>query len=290
MLGIERIILTIIGIVVTVENLIVVIAAVRNKSLRDNTHYNLVISLSVCDFVLGLNVLMFGNVIMPNSNTNDECIHLLCAIINILSCATYHMSLVQTLFISLNRYLVMTESKLNHILWDGNRKYIMFCVTWMVTIVLNASTLTFLMQGCAMNSLFSNTAYAVVLNSIQTLVVSPTFVLYFLTLWKIYRLHNKTCIDDNPDRNIRTRKRMIKSMKVVSLILITFVISIIPAVVLGIKGVTSRFDMVMLICFSASNSAVNPIIYCTQIEDLNKEIKAMFRIPTWIFWRINDED
>lgn len=73
---------------------------------------------------------------------------------------------------------------------------------------------------------------------------------------------------------------MIKSMKVVSLILITLVISIIPAVVRGFKRVLSRSDLVMLICFSASNSAVNPIIYCTQIEDLNKEIKAMFRIHT----------
>lgn len=129
MQGIERIILTILGIVVTVENLIIVIAAIRNKSLRDNTHYNLVISLSVCDSVLGLNVLTFGNLVMPNTNSNDKNIHLLCTFLAIVTCATYHMSLVQTLVISLNRYLVIIESKLNHILWDGNRKYIMFCVT-----------------------------------------------------------------------------------------------------------------------------------------------------------------
>ena len=279
---IERIILTIVGIVITLENLIVVIAAIRNKSLRDNIHYNLVISLSVCDSVLGLNVLTFGNVVMPNTNSNDKNIHLLCTVVTILTWATYHMSLVQTFYISLNRYLVIIESKLNDILWDGNRKYIMFCVTWMVTIVLNASTLTSRMQGCVIISKnLSDSASAVVLNSIRALLIIPTFVLYFLTLWKIYRLHNKTCIDDNTDRDIRKRKRMIKSMKVVSLILITLVISIILVVVLGIKGVLSQLDMVMLICFSVSNSAVNPIIYCTQIEDLNKEIKAMLRIHTW---------
>lgn len=149
---IERIILTIVGIVITLENLIVVIAEIRNKNLRDNIHYNLVISLSVCDSVLGLNVLTFGNVVMPNTNSNDKNIHLLCTVVPILTWATYHMSLVQIFYISLNRYLVIIESKLNHILWDGNRKYIIFCVTWMVTIVLNASTLTLRMQGCVIIS------------------------------------------------------------------------------------------------------------------------------------------
>lgn len=69
---IERIILTILGIVITLENLIVVIATIRNKSLQDNIYYNLVISLSVCDSVLGLNVLTFGNLVMPNTNSNDK--------------------------------------------------------------------------------------------------------------------------------------------------------------------------------------------------------------------------
>lgn len=101
----------------------------------------------------------------------------------------------------------------------------------------------------------------------------------------IYKVHKKTgCnmeeIDDNTRKHIRMKKRMVKSMKVVSFILITLMISIIPSVVIGLKGVTSRLDILLIICFSVSNSVINPIIYCAQIDDLKKEIKTMFRIQT----------
>lgn len=52
---VEQIVLTILGIVIVLENVVVILASIRNKSLRENTHYNLVISLSVCDFIVGLN-------------------------------------------------------------------------------------------------------------------------------------------------------------------------------------------------------------------------------------------
>lgn len=45
MVVIEKIILTVLGIVIVLENLVVVLASIQNKSLRENTHYNLVISL-----------------------------------------------------------------------------------------------------------------------------------------------------------------------------------------------------------------------------------------------------
>lgn len=49
---IEQSCLNILGFLVTLENFVVVLAAIRTKSLLENTHYNLVISLSVCDFIL----------------------------------------------------------------------------------------------------------------------------------------------------------------------------------------------------------------------------------------------
>ena len=48
------------GCFIAAENFLVIIAAIRNKSLRENTHYNLVISLSVSDFVTGLNMILYG--------------------------------------------------------------------------------------------------------------------------------------------------------------------------------------------------------------------------------------
>lgn len=274
----EKLILTTLGVLATVENLMVVLAATRNKSFRDNTHYNLVISLSVCDFIFGVILIMYGTVLMPNNDSNDGNLHLSCTILNIVSGATYQMSILQTIFISLNRYLVITENRLNHLLWNGKRKYIVFSVTWVVSIVLYVLVYYFLMHGCDLNYLLRKTIYAVVFGSFQTLVLSIAFFFYLLTLWKIYKLHNMTIIGVNSNSNNRVRKRMVNSMKVVTLILITFMISIVPSIVIGFKGVSSRLDMLLIICFTASNSAVNPFIYCTQIKKLNKEMKAMFRI------------
>lgn len=195
------------------------------------------------------------------------------------------MTLVQTFFTSLNRYLVVTESKLNDLLWNGKRKYIVFCVVWVVLFILNSSILSFVLHGCNINSILGNAIYAVMFGSVQALTLSLTTILYAVTLWKIYKVHKKTgCnmeeTDDNTRKHIRMKKRMVKSMKVVSFILITLMISIIPSVVIGLKGVTSRLDILLIICFSVSNSVINPIIYCAQIDDLKKEIKTMFRIQT----------
>lgn len=282
---IQQIILTIFGVLVSLENLVVVLAAFRKKCIRENTHCNLVVSLSVYDFLLGLTIILYGTMILPNYDSNDENLYKVCAVYFCVTAWIYLTSLVQTFFISLNRYLVITESKLNDILWNGKRKYITFSVTGMSIFILNTSILTSIMRGCDMDSILGNTVYAVMFGSFQALTLCLTFVFYFLTLWKIYKLHQKTdCnlehIDNNRRRINRTRKRMVKSMKVVSLILITFMIAMIPAIVIGLKGVTSRMDIFVIVCFSVLNSGLNPIIYCTQIDDLKKEIKTMFRIGT----------
>ena len=96
-------------------------------------------------------------------------------------------------------------------------------------------------------------------------------------------MHRKTDAEENDEqkrRNIRKRKRMFKSIKVVSLIILTLTISVVPGAVIGLKGVSSQSELLALILSACSNSAVNPIIYCTQIEELYKEIKKMLRMQT----------
>ena len=122
------------------------------------------------------------------------------------------------------------------------------------------------------------------LGSIQTIFILMTFVFYFLTLWNIFKMHHKTDTevsaqtDESKERNVRKRKRMLNSMKVVSFILLALLVSIIPAVVVSFKGLSSRTELLLLVLFSSSNSAVTPIIYCTNIKELCKEVKIMFRI------------
>lgn len=90
-----------------------------------------------------LHFLINGNVLIQNMDSNNEIILSVCTILNIVSGATYQISLVQRIFISLNRYLVITENRFNLLHWNGNRKYIMFCVMWILTLVLNASVIQF---------------------------------------------------------------------------------------------------------------------------------------------------
>lgn len=278
----EHVVFTVFGIALAVENFLVVLAAIRNKSLRENTHYNLVLSLSVCDFVFGLNVIV---IVLVNNDPNYKDFYIFCAIHYCVISWNYMMSLAQTFFICFNRYLVVTENKLDHLIWNGKRKYIVFLVTSSITLIVNSSILTSVVQGCDINSIVGNTMYAVMFGSFQALTSILTFLFYFLTLWKTYKLHRKTdCnlehMDDNRRQKIRMKKRMVKSMKVVSLILTTFLISTAPAAVLGLKGVSSHLDIILLLGFSTLNSALNPIIYCSQIKILREEIKAMFRIGT----------
>lgn len=92
-------------------------------------------------------------------------------------------------------------------------------------------------KGCDINSIMGNTMYAVMFDSFQALTSILTFLFYFPTIWKMYKLRRKDCnlehMDDNRRRKVRMRKRMVESMKVGCLILTTFLISTVPAVVLG---------------------------------------------------------
>ena len=271
------------GVLIFVENFLVVLAAVRNKSLRENTHYNLVISLSVCDFVVGLSLIMYGSVIAPNNDTDQTTISIACNVFYCLMGVTYQMSLLQTFCISLNRYLVIKENKLSQTFWNGNRKYFVFFVLLLISLICNVTILFTTMQGCDIQYVLGDkkSFYNVFLGCTQTIIFSFTFIIYLLTLWNICMMHRKTASADNEEqkrRNIRKRKRMLKSMKVVSFILLTLAISVVPGAVIGLKGVSSQSELIALILSACSNSAVNPIIYCTQIEELYKEIKRILRI------------
>ena len=271
------------GVLIIVENFLVVLAAVRNKSLRENTHYNLVISLSVCDFVVGLSLIMYGSVIAPNNDTDQTAIHIVCNFFYCVMVVTYLMSLLQTFCISLNRYLVIKENKLSQTFWNGNRKYFVFFVLLLISLICNVSILFTTKQGCDIQHVIGDkkSLYNVFVSSTHLLIFSFTFIIYFLTLWNIWKMHRKTASADNEEqrrRNIRKRKRILKSMKVVSFILLTLAISVVPAAVIGLKGVSSQSELLALILSACSNSAVNPVIYCTQIKELYKEIKTMFSI------------
>ena len=274
------------GVVIAVENFLVILAAIRNTSLRENTHYNLVISLSVCDFIVGLNCILFGRIIVPNNGSDKTAINLLCTVYYCAGCVIYHTSLQQTFSISLNRYLVITENNFSQTLWNGNSKYLAFCVMVAISLIMNVPIFSTSLNGCGFQNLIGNksTPSFFVLGSIQTIFLLLTFIFYFFTLWNIFKLHHKTDFeereqsDESKQRKVRKRKRMLTSMKVVGLILLVLLISIIPALVVSFRGLSTRTELLILFLFSNSNSAINPIIYCIHIKELSKEVKLILRI------------
>ena len=169
---------------------------------------------------------------------------------------------------------------------NGNRRYIASCLMVVTFLIINVALFSTSLHGCAFQFVLDNKSKppVFVLGSIQTIFILMTFVFYFLTLWNIFKMHHKTDTevsaqtDESKERNVRKRKRMLNSMKVVSFILLALLVSIIPAVVVSFNGLSSRTELLLLVLFSSSNSAVNPIIYCTNIKELCKEVKIMFRI------------
>ena len=126
----------IIGCFISVENFLVIMAAIRNKSLRENIHYNLVISLSVSDFVTGLSLILYGSFMTSPDDSDQTVINIICNVYYCVGYAIYLTSLQQTFSISLNRYLVITENKLSQTLWNGNRKYLAFCVMVAISLII----------------------------------------------------------------------------------------------------------------------------------------------------------
>ena len=275
-----------IGCLIAVENFLVILAAIRNKGLRENTHYNLVISLSVCDFAEGLILILYGGAIARNNDANQAAVDILCTVFYCVGCVNYHTSLQQTFSISLNRYLVITENKLSKTLWNGNRKYLVFCGMITISLIIDVPLFSTSLQGCGFQIVLDNGSKPslIVLGSVQTIILLLTFVFYFLTLWNIFKMHHKTDIDvreqtdESKQRNVRKRKRMLNSMKVVGFILLALLVSLLPAVVFSFRGLSSSAELLFLILFAKSSSVLNPIINCIHIKELCKEVKIMLRI------------
>lgn len=70
------------GILILLENVLILVASVRNLKLRDNIYYSLFLSLSVSDFLFGVNILLYVIISMDSKMTketkNVACIINLC--------------------------------------------------------------------------------------------------------------------------------------------------------------------------------------------------------------------
>lgn len=89
MVVIEKIILIVLGIVIVLENFVVVLVFIWNKSFWENIYYNLVIFLLVCDFIVGFNFLLYGNLIVFNDDFSNNKIFIVCGVYYCVSFVIY---------------------------------------------------------------------------------------------------------------------------------------------------------------------------------------------------------
>lgn len=284
------------GLLIALENSAVLFVAFRNKILRENIHYNLVLSLSASDLLLGINATIFG-IIHSRFWVSGFGLLTLCRINYCIGYIAFLMSIWQTFFISLNRYLVISEKKLNQLLWKGKRRYVVYCVTWICNIVLYLSMMAPKDEGgheygdhiCNPITVYGD--HFAVWNDIFFALIAFsllfTFVFYILALWNVRKRYIRTA-DQNPlsgsqvgarqEMVIRQRNRIMKSMKLVTIVLVVLIVSLCPTLALGFIPNLTPIEYLILLCFSLINSAVNPIIYCIQIDDFKKEVKKILKI------------
>ena len=123
-----------------------------------------------------------------------------------------------------------------------------------VSVAFNEPILSTTLHGCDVEYMegIKNISYTFVLSY---LCLFLAFLIYFLTLWNIYQMQNKTdTLDSNREQRIgnqrkcRKRKRMFKLM--MSLILLTLLISIVPAAVISFTRVTTHNKSIIFVFLS----------------------------------------
>lgn len=165
------------GITVVILNLIVIVIAYSSKELRQNTYLNLILTLSVNDFLFGLSTL-FSGIRMFSIKLDKQ--RELCIISSIIIPICLLMTLYQSFLISLHRYLVISESDWDKTLFEKKRSFIWYMTGWVVIIVSQViliSPMTDFGSTCTVDNIFNENKSLIVL-----IVAISEFVLIFLIL------------------------------------------------------------------------------------------------------------
>lgn len=268
----------IVGFAVIMINILVIAASVRNRKLRENTNYNLVLGLSSSDFLMGLSMLMIGfRLLFPTLTTMLGW----CIVVNVVFISSLIMSLYQTFCISLHRYLVLSESSWAGRLFDDNRKYYLYIGGWMTFFILYSSTVS--PEGdythCFYKTVYGQhilvVRFTICVFGIIFLLL--TLIFYFLAIHRVIKRYtNMTLPSDSRKLEDKRNKRILKSMKLVSMILAALFLFSSPMIVSLMFSSSPQSVIVSSFAAANLNSLLNPIIYCSRIKKLRNEIKSMF--------------
>ncbi|XP_061176149.1 G-protein coupled receptor 12-like [Saccostrea echinata] len=286
------------GTIVTFENSVIVAASIRSPRLRQNIHHNLVLALSVGDLLLGVSAVSTGaRLALPWLSG----ILPLCIVNVFLQVTGIAMSHFQTFYISFNRFLVITENRLNMVLFNGHRKYILYAVSWTGVMTFIGSIMAPVKLAnrkvCNVKIVYGNNynLFRPIFLSFNALLLGLIIVFYILTLLGVRRRYRKTAPtipteSTSQDRSVSVvvnqrdkmeklrTKRFVHSMKLVSIILGALMIFSGPIVFVNLSRERPHTIIISTLCATTFNSLINPIIYSWQISELRQEIRKMFRL------------
>ena len=281
------IILAVVGFAVMMLNGLVVLTC-RDQGLRKNDYLILVLGLSVVDFLLGLNTFLGGMRLTFGMLNSLE----MCIIVTVMGSSCLVISLYQTFCISLHRYLVITNNKWRKSLFDKKRKYIVCLTGWLVLI----GSFAFLVSPTSYDD---DLCYHAVIYGgkieetrwfytiIMTSLMLATFSVYCFAMYSLKVRYLSMSADvlqssNTPNKSVifsRSRKRMVDSMKMVSILLLALYLFSGPLAVLNtldLQHIENRELFFIAFSFAVLNSLINPIIYYFNIEEFQKALKSLF--------------
>lgn len=256
-----------VGITVVILNLIVIVIAYSSKELRQNTYLNLILTLSVNDFLFGLSTL-FSGIRMFSIRLDKQ--RELCIISSIIIPICLLMTLYQSFLISLHRYLVISESDWDKTLFEKKRSFIWYMTGWVVIIVSQViliSPMTDFGSTCTVDNIFNeNKSLIVLIVAISEFVLIFLILVFYCSTMVILKKHHLNTSNSTISNTIlkARRKKFLKSMKSVSILLLALFILSGPMVVRNFFEVFNPLPgNVSFIAFVLTNmnSLVNPLIY-----------------------------
>ena len=281
------IILAVVGFAVMMLNGLVVSTS-RDQELRKNTYLNLVLFLSVDDFLLGLTTFLGGMRLAFGWLNSLE----MCIIMSVMGSSCLAISLYQSFCISLHRYLVITNHKWRKSLFEEKRKYIVCLTGWLFLF----GSFAFLVSptsyddglchhGVVYGGKIEETRWFYTI--IMTFMMLATFLVYCFAMYSLKVRYLSMSADvlhssnnqTKSDISLRSRKRIVDSMKMVSILLLALYLFSGPLAVLNtlnIQRSENRELFSIAFSFAVLNSLINPIIYYFNIEEFQKALKSLF--------------
>lgn len=279
--------LFLVGGTVMVLNLIVIVVVFSTPKLRRNTYLNLVLSLSVTDFLFGFSTLFNGirNSLESISKNGDFCF------ISILTTSSpLVVSLYQTFLIGFHRYLVIIGSEWGKILFKNRRKYVWYIIGWSIIIVpLSFYYDTLRIENDPICSIDTDSEDRFIIFSI---IVIPEFAYMFLvlvfyclamrSLKRRYLNPSTSKVHNNIQNN--KRQKYVKSMKSVSILLAVMFIFSGPLLVRNVLDLVQSLyvpNEALYLTFALANinSLLNSLIYFTNIVEFKTALRRLCSRP-----------